>query len=142
MKKILGIDYGDKRMGLALSDSGGIIACGIRTELIRGLNHAAEIIIKTAKINDVQTIVLGYPKNLNGTESPMSAKVNRLKLLLEKNISGEMDVVLFDERLSTAYAHKLMNITDTCGKKRKDNIDTLAAQIILQDYLDFYNKAK
>jgi len=138
--RILGIDYGERRMGLALSDPACTLASGIGTVRINGMRHAAELIIAAVGEHAAQCVVLGYPRNLSGTESPMSERVLKLKLLLEQNLPREVRVGLFDERLSTAYAHRLMNITDTRGRRRKETIDTLAAQIILQDYLDLKNR--
>jgi len=134
--RVLGVDYGERRMGLAVSDPEGKIASGIGTVQIKGMRNAAEQIILAVNERGAGCIVLGYPRNLSGTESPMSERVLKLKLLLEQNLPREIGIELFDERLSTAYAHQLMNITDTRGRRRKENIDTLAAQIILQDYLD------
>ena len=133
-KKILGVDYGDTRTGLALSDISGFLASGAGCIKSTGFLKTAEGVAKVAKDNDVGLIVLGHPINMNGTLGPRSEKAQAFGKHLEE-ITG-IKVELFDERLSTANAHVILNQTNTRGKKRKDVIDEMSACLILQSYLD------
>ncbi|MBO5440241.1 MAG: Holliday junction resolvase RuvX [Clostridia bacterium] len=133
-KKILGVDYGDARTGLALSDISGFLASGAGCIKSTGFLKTAESVAEIAVKNDVGLIVLGHPINMNGTLGPRSEKVQAFGKHLEE-ISG-IKVELFDERLSTANAHVILNQTNTRGQKRKDVIDEMSACLILQSYLD------
>ena len=133
-KRILGVDYGDARTGLALSDISGFLASGIGTIKSTGFLKTADEVAKIAKEKDVGLIVLGHPINMNGTLGPRSEKAQAFGKHLEE-ISG-IKVVLYDERLSTANAHTMLNITNTRGSKRKSIIDEMSACLILQSYLD------
>lgn len=133
-KRILGVDYGDARTGLAVSDLSGFLASGIGTVKATGMRKTAEAVAEAAKKNDVCEIVLGLPVNMNGTEGPRAEKARAFAAMLEE-MTG-LHVTLFDERLTTSAAHQIMNLTDTRGKNRKGKVDTLSAEIILQDYLD------
>lgn len=132
-KKILGVDFGDARTGLAMSDITGFLAsaCGC---IKGGFEKTAQGVAQFAKDNDIGKIVLGHPINMNGTLGPRSEKArafaDRLKELTD------IEIELFDERLSTANAHTILNITNTRGAKRKDIIDAMSASLILQSYLD------
>ena len=134
LKKILGVDYGDARTGLALSDLSGFLASGAGCIKSTGFLKTAESVSDFAKKNDVGLIVVGHPINMNGTLGPRSEKVQAFGKHLEE-ISG-IKVELFDERLSTANAHVILNQTNTRGQKRKDIIDEMSACLILQSYLD------
>ncbi len=138
MKRILGVDTGDVRTGLAVSDSMGFLANGIGTFTEPDEDRLVALVAKYAADYDVGTIVIGNPINMDGSAGSRSQKVCEFadkvrERVAEKNIS----VTLFDERCTTMEAHRIMNITNTRGKKRKAAVDTLSAQIILQDYLDF-----
>ncbi len=133
-KKILGVDYGDARTGLALSDISGFLASGAGCIKSSNFLKTAEGVCEIAKKNDVGLIVLGHPINMNGTLGPRSEKVQAFGKHLEE-ISG-IKVELFDERLSTANAHVILNQTNTRGQKRKEIIDEMSACLILQSYLD------
>lgn len=133
-KKILGVDFGDARTGLALSDISGFLASGIGCIKSSSFLKTAEEVCKIAKKHDVGLIVLGHPINMNGTLGPRSEKAQAFGKHLEE-LCG-IKVVLFDERLSTANAHTMLNITNTRGEKRKSIIDEMSACLILQSYLD------
>ena len=133
-KRILGVDYGDARTGLALSDLSGFLASGAGCIKSTGFLKTAESVAEFAKKSDVGLIVLGHPINMNGTLGPRSEKVQAFGKHLEE-ICG-IKVELFDERLSTANAHVILNQTNTRGQKRKDIIDEMSACLILQSYLD------
>ncbi|MBQ8146057.1 MAG: Holliday junction resolvase RuvX [Clostridia bacterium] len=133
-KRILGVDFGDARTGLALSDISGFLASGIGTIKSTSFLKTAEEVVKIAKEKDVSLIVLGHPINMNGTLGPRSEKAQAFAKHL-KELCG-IEVVLYDERLSTANAHTMLNITNTRGQKRKNIIDEMSACLILQSYLD------
>jgi len=134
MKKYLGIDYGDARTGLALSDDLGLFAFGIGYESAPGPRKLAIRIAQICKEKKVEEIVLGHPINMNGTLGPRSELVKRFAAMLEEECA--LPVHLFDERCSTMVAHSFLNETGTRGKKRRQVVDTLSAQIILQDFMD------
>lgn len=133
-KRILGVDFGDARTGLALSDISGFLASGAGTVKSSSFLKTAEAVAEVAKKNDVGLIVLGHPINMNGTLGPRSEKAQAFGKHLEE-LCG-IKVVLFDERLSTANAHTMLNLTNTRGQKRKNIIDEMSACLILQSYLD------
>jgi putative Holliday junction resolvase len=130
----MGIDYGDVRTGIAVSDSLGILACGVGTYKAKGRRELVSILLTLAEEHRVDEFVLGNPINMNGTVGERSEKVQRLAD--ELAVQTGKPVHLFDERCTTMAAHQILNMTDTRGKKRKDVVDTLSAQIILQNYMD------
>ena len=134
LKKILAVDYGDVRTGLAVSDALGMMAGGIGTVKARGMHDLCNIVLEHAEKNKVGKIIIGDPVNMNGTRGPRSEKAHMFADLLRENT--DIEVELYDERCSTMVAHTYLNATNTHGKKRKEVVDTLSAQIILQDYLD------
>lgn len=133
-QRILCIDYGEVRCGFAVSDPTGVLAVGLGTLTITGKKMLIEHIKKIIKEYGINIIVLGNPINLNGTRGEKSAFVTSLAERIENETN--VKTVLFDERLSTLAAHRIMNETGTHGKRRKETIDTLSAQIILQNYMD------
>ena len=132
-KKILGIDYGEARTGLAVSDALGFLANGIGNIEERDINRLINKIAEKVTELSVEKIVLGNPVNMNGTLGPKAEKVAKLAERLKEKTG--LPVVLFDERCTTMAAHQFLNETNTRGKKRKGVVDTLSAQIILQNYL-------
>lgn len=134
MKKILAVDLGDVRTGLAVSDSLGFLANGIGTITEYSRDKLAMRIQKLAEEYQVASIVIGNPINMNGTRGEKSERAEAFADQL-RNLTG-LEVILFDERCTTMVAHTIMNETNTRGKKRKETVDTLSAQIILQNYLD------
>lgn len=132
--KFLGVDYGDVRTGLAVSDVTGFLASGIGTVKPGGMKNTAVAVAKAAVDNACVGIVVGLPKNMDGSEGFRAEAVRAFVALLEKETA--LPVTLIDERLSTVTAHTYLSLTDTRGKKRKERVDTLSAEIILQDFLD------
>lgn len=132
--KYLGVDYGDVRTGLAVSDLTGFLASGIGYISEGGMRHTAVRVAKEAREREVASIVVGYPKNMDGSEGPRTEVVRAFVELLRAET--DIPVLLWDERLSTVEAHRFLTMTGSGGKKRKKLVDTLSAQIILQDYLD------
>ncbi|MCL2158252.1 MAG: Holliday junction resolvase RuvX [Oscillospiraceae bacterium] len=138
-KRILGVDLGTKRTGVAVTDPGGRLASGIELVLADNLSGFAKKIMELAEKYDVSEIVLGYPLNLNGTKGEAAQRADKFKLILEWLIaekSQDITVTLFDERLTTSLAHVYLNQTGIKGKNRITKIDMLSAQIILQNYID------
>ncbi len=132
--KILGIDYGDVRVGLAVSDVTEFLASGIGNVKITGMNNAVELVCQKIKEHNCEKIVLGLPLNMNGSHGEKADKIKVFGEKLKEATGLCVDYV--DERLTTVIAHGFMNETGTHGKKRKESVDTLSAQIILQNYLD------
>lgn len=132
--RYLGVDYGDVRTGLAISDEMAFLASGIGYISEGGMKNTAKRVALEAHTKDAKTIVVGLPKNMDGTEGERSRVIRAFVELLKAET--ELPIVLFDERLSTMEAHRYLNTTNTRGKQRKKVVDTLSAQIILQDFLD------
>ena len=95
----------------------------------------ADLVAEKIKEYNAAKIVVGLPINMNGTVGPRAEHAREFGKLLSERV-GEIPIEFFDERCSTMAAHQIMNFTDTRGKKRKEAVDTLSAQIILQNYLD------
>lgn len=140
--KILGIDFGDKRTGLAQSDRTRLIASGIGQISVGGMQRTAariaEIIVEEGITGG---IVVGLPVNMNGSEGPRAEHARKFAsilsgILAENESTASLPVVMMDERMTTMAASRYLNETDTKGQKRKQVIDTLSAQIILQNALD------
>jgi len=132
--KILSVDYGDARTGLALSDPTGTLAFPAGVIHERNAADVAAQIIQIAIQNSAGTVILGLPKNMNNTLGERADKTLALYELLKKQFDGV--VILRDERNTTKSAQRVLVETNTRGKKRKKVIDSLAASILLQDYLD------
>ena len=130
--RVLGVDYGEARTGLAISDTTRFLANGIGNVQGGGLEKTAERVLEAAREHGAVAVVLGLPVNMNGTEGPKAARIRELAALIER----ELPVYLMDERMTTMSAARYLNETNTRGKKRKGVIDTLSAQIILQNALD------
>lgn len=138
--RIMGVDFGDARTGIAVSDASGFLASPVC--VIKEVSFD-EVIKKAAMFAaeySVGQIVVGYPKNMNGTIGERAEKSQRFAQGLEA--AAGVPVKLWDERCTTMSAAVYMNATDTRGKKRKNTIDAAAATIILQDYLDFQRNMK
>lgn len=133
--RILSVDFGDTRTGLAVSDELRFLASGIGYISPGGIEKTATAVAEEAKRLGVSAIVVGHPLNMNGTEGPRAARAAEFAELLRGKLDG-VEVVLFDERMTTMAASRYLNETNLRGKKRKGVIDTLSAQIILQNFLD------
>ena len=132
--KVLGVDFGDSRTGYAVSDVMGFGANVLDAYKCKSIKGVAEYTAKLATEQGAEKIILGYPKNMNGTLGPRAEKTKRLKAMLEELL--DIPIVLWDERLTTVSAHNLMNETNVRGKKRKESVDSISAAYILQGYLD------
>ena len=141
--RYIGLDLGSRTLGVSLSDPSGIIASShtiIRhneeyERLIEEvIYYSASLFKKIVDEYKVEKIVLGLPKNMNGTIGPKGELSYKFKEMLEEKLG--LEVILVDERLSTVEATNLLIKNDTSRKKRKKVVDSLAATIILQSYLD------
>lgn len=134
--KYLGLDLGTRTLGLSISDATRTIATTYKTIRFEENDYESllPILKKIIEENNIKKLVLGLPKNMNNTIGDRANTTMEFKQLLEKNLNIEVDVQ--DERLSTKEAHFYMIQADMSRKKRKEKIDSLAANIILQTYLD------
>ena len=137
--RIMGIDYGDSRVGVALSDPLGITAQGLATLPNKVYTKMLDALVSLVNEHGVEKIVLGMPKNLNGTSGDRAEVTETFRADLESRLDA-VDIILWDERLTTVQAASILNVTNTRGKDRKNVIDTVAASIILQSYLDYLKK--
>ena len=132
--RIMGLDIGDKTIGVAVSDIMGITAQGVKTIRRESKKKDIEELKNIIKERQVNKIVSGLPKNMNGTLGPQGEKVLKLCELIKEEID------FWDERLTTVAAERSLIEGDVSRKKRKKVIDMLAAVIILQGYLDSKSK--
>ncbi len=131
--RILAIDYGDQRIGLALSDETATLCGRAWTVHEWDLTRAVGIIAETARENGVGLLVLGLPKNMDGTEGPRAAKSREVKALLEE--AAGLEVVLWDERRSSIEAHAILHANGKKEKKHRRTVDAVAASLILEGFL-------
>ena len=132
--KLLGVDFGDKRTGLAVSDERQSVASGIQTISVGGMQKTAAEVARIAIERGVVGIVVGLPVNMDGSHGPRAEHAEKFAGILQRLV--EVPVVMMDERMTTMAASRYLNETDTRGQKRKQVIDTLSAEIILQNTLD------
>jgi len=135
--RILGLDYGDKTVGVAISDPLMLTASPLETIVRPNEISIKKTIARLSEIIDfygVGTIVLGYPKNMDGSEGFRCAKTNEFKARLERNFK-RIEIILWDERLTTMFADR--HLENLRKNKRDRIIDQAAASAILQNYLDY-----
>ena len=132
--KILSVDFGDTRTGLAVSDPSRILASGIGYVSPGGIEKTADAVAEIASEQRASAIVVGLPVNMDGSEGGRAARCRKFASMLSERTG--IPVAMFDERMTTMTASRYLNETGTHGKKRKTVIDTLSAQIILQNCLD------
>jgi putative holliday junction resolvase len=132
--RILGLDYGEKRIGVALCDELGLTAQGLPTLIRKTKKHDLEILTTLIRSYGVEKIVIGYPLRLDGSEGIQCEKVKRYAALLDKTFC--LPVIKWPETLSTKEAEDILMDSGMRWQKRKKTVDKLAACIILQNYLD------
>lgn len=134
--RYLGIDLGSKTVGLAMSDPTGTIASTFKTIFFSNEDYKSTIdeIKQIVKDYDVKKIIIGLPKNMNNTLGERAIITTDYKELLEDNI--DVPVIMFDERLTSVISNSILIEADMSRKKRKKKVDGIAAQVILQDYLN------
>lgn len=136
--KIMGLDYGDRRIGVAVSDVFGWTAQGVETIERRKEGEEFHRISELAKEHEIEAIVVGLPKNMNGSIGPRG----EICMAFAEDLRSKLNlpVHLWDERLTTVSAHRTLLEADVSRKKRKDVVDKMAAGLILQNYLDSMSK--
>ena len=135
--RILGLDFGSKTVGVAVSDELMLTAQGLEIVRRQSPNKLRQTLARIEQIvteYQVERIVLGYPKNMNNTLGERAEITLKYKELLEK--STDLPVIMFDERLTSVISNSILIEADMSRKKRKKKVDSIAAQIILQDYLN------
>lgn len=136
--KIMAVDYGDVRTGIAVCDRTEFLASPVGTVEERNAQLLAMKIAHLAQQYEVGEIIVGYPVNMNGSIGPRAEKCKAFAELLMQ--VTELPVNLWDERSTTVTAHSYLNETNVRGKKRKAVVDTVAATIILEGYLEYRRK--
>lgn len=137
--RIMGIDYGDSRVGIAVSDALGYTAQGVGTLPNKVYDKMMANLIELIDKYNAKKIVLGLPKNMDGSRGERCDITENFACDL-KSRKPEIEIVFWDERLSTVQAAGILNVTDTRGKNRKNVIDTVAACIILESYMNSIKK--
>ena len=138
MKRIMAIDYGDARTGVAISD----LLCSIvgTTTVVpsRNTDKAVADIVRMAKEQEVGTIVVGLPRNMDGSEGPRA----ELCRAFAERLGAEtgLEIAMWDERRTTVEAHNILSEHNYHGKKRKNTVDAVAASLILEGYLNFRSR--
>ena len=137
---MLGVDYGDARIGVATCDELEILATARDTIRSESMRKNIDAIAAIAKAENAERIVVGLPLNMDGSEGARASKTRSFGKVLEK-VSG-IEVVYFDERLTSVEADERMDEANVRKSKRKGLVDRIAAAIILQSYLDSYKNTK
>ena len=132
--KWIGVDYGDVRTGIASSDLLGLMASAVGTIKPGGMKNTGVAVAKTAKELNAVGIVVGLPKNMDGSEGPRAEIVRAFADLLRAET--DLPILFEDERMTTMEANRFLFATETFGKKRKEKVDALSAELILQSWLD------
>ena len=132
--KLLGVDFGDVRTGIAVSDPSRMLALCLETVKVEGIENIADRVAQYARDQGVCAIIVGLPVNMDGSHGHRAQRAQKFAELLEERTGLPVETV--DERMSTMQASRYLNATETRGQKRKQAIDTLSAQIILQSALD------
>lgn len=138
--KVLAIDYGDARTGIAISDYTGLLVG--TTDVIHGRKPdvTAREIARLAREHGAQRLVMGFPRNMDGTEGPRAALYRDFAAQVEAETG--IPVVLWDERRTTVEAHQILSDCNYHGKKRKNTVDAVAASLILEGYLSYLRLQK
>ena len=138
MNRIMGVDYGDARTGIAISD----LLCSIvgSTTVVpsRNRDKAVADIVRLCKENSVGKIVVGLPRNMDGSEGPRAELCREFAQILGE--ATGLEIVMWDERRTTVEAHNILSQHNYHGKKRKDTVDAVAASLILEGYLAFRSR--
>ncbi len=133
--KIMAVDFGDTRTGIAVSDASRFLASGKGCLSPGGIVKTADAVADKARELEAAAIAVGLPKNMNGSEGARAERCREFASLLAERLP-ETPIFMVDERLTTVEASRYLNATDTRGSKRKAVIDSLSAELILQQTLD------
>ena len=136
--RVLAIDYGDARTGIAISDAMGMIVG--QTTVIHSRNPQKTVleIQRLVKESGAEKLVMGFPRNMDGSEGPRADLYREFAALVEQGCG--MEVALWDERRTTVEAHNILSDSNYHGKKRKNTVDAVAASLILEGYLSFLSR--
>ena len=137
--RVLAIDYGDARTGGAVSDALGMIVGQTTVIHSRNPQKTAQELARLVKECGAERLVMGFPRNMDGSEGPRAALYREFAALVEQEC--QMPVVLWDERRTTVEAHNILSDCNYHGKKRKNTVDAVAASLILEGYLSFLSRA-
>ena len=132
--RILGLDFGEKRIGVAMSDPSEILASPLTVIEAKSTNIAIEQIVSLTQEHEIEHIVVGLPRSLDGSEGKQAQVTRDFIDLLQSQVDIPVDT--WDERLSTVAANRMMNEAGVKKGKKKKRLDSAAATIILQSYLD------
>ena len=135
MKRIMGVDFGDARTGIAVSDLLCTLVGSTTVIHSRRMDKTIEEVVKLIKTHEIGEIVVGLPKNMNGSEGPRAELCREFAGKLEE--ATGLKVTLWDERRTTVEAHNILSAHNYHGKKRKETVDAVAASLILEGYLNF-----
>lgn len=136
--RVLAIDYGDARTGIAISDIMGMIVGQTTVIHSRNAQKTATEIARIVKESGAEKLVMGFPRNMDGSEGPRADLYREFAALVEETTG--MSVVLWDERRTTVEAHNILSDCNYHGKKRKNTVDAVAASLILEGYLAFLSR--
>ena len=137
--RILGVDYGQRRIGLAVSDALGITAQPAGTVEVSGPREALAAVDAAAEAHEAAHIVIGLPKSLSGDIGPKARETIRFAAYYQRTSAAP--VSLWDERLTTVSAERVLDEAGVSGRRRRGRVDALAAQVMLQSYLDAQRQA-
>ena len=126
--RVLAIDYGDARTGIAVSDASGMIVGQTTVIHSRNAKKTAQEIALLVRKTGAERLVMGFPRNMDGTEGPRAALYKEFAALVEQECS--MPVILWDERRTTVEAHNILSDCNYHGKKRKNTVDAVAASLL------------
>lgn len=136
--RVLAIDYGDARTGIAVSDALGMIVGQTTVIHSRNAKKTAEEIARLVKEVGAERLVMGFPRNMDGSEGPRADLYREFAALVEEKTA--MPVTLWDERRTTVEAHNILSAHNYHGQKRKNTVDAVAASLILEGYLAFLSR--
>ena len=136
--RVFAIDYGDARTGIAISDIMGMIVGQTTVIHSRNAKKTADEIAKLIKQVGAEKIVMGFPRNMDGSEGPRADLYREFAALVEEVTA--MPVILWDERRTTVEAHNILSAHNYHGQKRKNTVDAVAASLILEGYLAFLSR--
>ncbi|MDP2991418.1 MAG: Holliday junction resolvase RuvX [Kiritimatiellota bacterium] len=138
MPRYLGVDYGERRVGLAISDELGMMALPLDILPVQGTKQVIRDVLRLCQEKQVAVIVVGLPLNMDGSRGPAVEAVERFVLQLRRQAGWPVEV--WDERMSSRQVERMLIDADVSRSKRKGLVDKLAAQVILQSYLDAHSK--
>ncbi len=131
--RVMAIDYGDARTGVAVSDASGLLAGYTTVIRTRSQERAAEELARLARERQADELVMGFPRNMDGTEGPRAELYRAFAALVEEKAG--MPVRLWDERRTTIEAHQILHASGKKMKAHRNNVDAVAASLILEGYL-------